>query len=300
MCADFSKEEVCVKQLGSHPSRVANRSLKKDETYLLGPMGWLELVEGKYKYHVYFGNRMLAANTLQTSETDTDQPPPTVSISGITANLEGNSQLENPTPSKKFKADSGTVQTTLQFASGESSAGASSVSDLELKSWTDKETLLVYRHGPVFHSDKVAAFDVDYTIIETASGKKFPTGPTDWKFMSQTQSKLKSLVEEGFRIVLITNQLGISKGRPTKAEFKQKVEAIASQLRIPLILMASTTKDSYRKPCTGMWDHLRLHENGQVEVDLKSSFYVGDAAGREVGWMPGMYMCLLYQNLVFM
>ncbi|VDK78596.1 unnamed protein product, partial [Cylicostephanus goldi] len=35
----------------------------------------------------------------------------------------------------------------------------------------------------------------------------------------------------------------------------------------------------YRKPCTGMWKEL-LEANGEVDVDVSKSLYVGDAAGR--------------------
>lgn len=170
---------------------------------------------------------------------------------------------------------------------------------LELKTWKEEDTLLVYQHGPVVHRIKIASFDMDNTIIETASGKKFATGPTDWKLMTRVASKLRSLVDEGFRVVFVTNQLGISKGKPTKADFKKKVESIATSLQIPLLLLASTTKDIYRKPCTGMWDHLVLHENGPADVDMKFSFYVGDAAGREAGWMPGIiYIFTVHKTVV--
>ena len=36
-----------------------------------------------------------------------------------------------------------------------------------------------------------------------------------------------------------------------------------------------------------MWEHLVQHENGGVKVEKEASFFVGDAAGREAGWMPG-------------
>lgn len=39
-------------------------------------------------------------------------------------------------------------------------------------------------------------------------------------------------------------------------------------------------KDRFRKPSPGVWDLLTVHFNGGERVDLSSSFYVGDAAGR--------------------
>ncbi|CAO3637786.1 unnamed protein product [Cunninghamella blakesleeana] len=59
------------------------------------------------------------------------------------------------------------------------------------------------------------------------------------------------------------------------------------QLPIPVLLFASLQKDIYRKPMRGMWDEL-IQEYNDTEVDLKNSFYVGDAAGRSAGWKPNM------------
>ena len=66
----------------------------------------------------------------------------------------------------------------------------------------------------------------------------------------------------------------------------QKMEAVAKKLCVPLLLLAAISRDSYRKPCTGMWEHLVQHENRAVKVE-EVSFFVGDAAGREASWMPG-------------
>lgn len=41
-------------------------------------------------------------------------------------------------------------------------------------------------------------------------------------------------------------------------------------------------KDKFRKPATGMWDWL-VNES-TVDIDKASSFYIGDAAGRQDGW----------------
>ena len=225
--------------------------------------------------------------------------PDSISVSGSkdkTGDEKSDEDYLKEPPAKKMKR--GGLQTTLK---GMDSAGpGGSDSGPKESKWREVDSLLVFQYGPAVHSTKVASFDVDNTIIETSSGKKFATGPTDWKFMSQVTGKLKSLAKEGFKIIFITNQLGISKGKPTKQEFKKKTEDIASKLDVPLLVLASTTKDIYRKPCTGMWEHLLQHENGSVEIDMKSSFYVGDAAGREVGWLPGnhFYRCVVVFMIV--
>ena len=53
----------------------------------------------------------------------------------------------------------------------------------------------------------------------------------------------------------------------------------AAQAGLPFLCLIATSKDEYRKPETGCW---RLVEalNGDIAVDRKASFFVGDSAGR--------------------
>jgi len=52
-----------------------------------------------------------------------------------------------------------------------------------------------------------------------------------------------------------------------------------------LVLMAAA-KDQFRKPQTSMVDYMLQHLNQGMVMDVKSSFYVGDAAGRDVRCAP--------------
>ena len=57
--------------------------------------------------------------------------------------------------------------------------------------------------------EKIAAFDMDGCLITPKSGAKFPKNADDWKLLSnQVQPKLKSLHNEGYKIVIFTNQAG--------------------------------------------------------------------------------------------
>lgn len=70
--------------------------------------------------------------------------------------------------------------------------------------------------------------------------------------------------------------------------FKNKFRQIATQLKVPLTLLAATNYDKFRKPDTGMMEYLLQELNGGVEMDKSKSFYVGDAAGRTANWKPRM------------
>lgn len=66
------------------------------------------------------------------------------------------------------------------------------------------------------------------------------------------------------------------------ADFKAKVGAVFGQLEFPVMLLAATARDQYRKPRTQMW-HEVLEEfdlDANNESDMKACFFVGDAGGR--------------------
>merc|ERR1719342_989486 len=137
-------------------------------------------------------------------------------------------------------------------------------------------------------SSKIASFDIDGTLITTKSGRVFPLDEHDWKIIySEVPGKLKQLVEDGFKLVWITNQAGIAKGKLTIQQFSKKVVNILSRLGVNATVFVSTADTGYfRKPRPGIWEWLELRGNG-VKVEKEESFYCGDAAGREAGFITG-------------
>ncbi|OWP01550.1 polynucleotide kinase 3 phosphatase [Marssonina coronariae] len=140
---------------------------------------------------------------------------------------------------------------------------------------------------------KIAAFDFDSTLITTSSGKKFAADAHDWKWWhSSVPTKLRKLYsDEGFRVVIVSNQGGISLKPDIKAPksslsklslFQSKVSAVLGQLDIPISIYAATGKDKYRKPRTGMWTEiLDDYDITPGDLDIDNSIFVGDAGGRE-------------------
>lgn len=106
-------------------------------------------------------------------------------------------------------------------------------------------------------------------------------------------TRLKQIHEDGFTIAILTNQKGISLKDNAKAlqkdstslrNFKDQLTFFLRQLTFPVFICAATENDIYRKPRSGMWQELLklLHIfSDSDQVDMKSSFYIGDAAGRE-------------------
>ncbi|KAL2133750.1 hypothetical protein VTI74DRAFT_1732 [Chaetomium olivicolor] len=141
---------------------------------------------------------------------------------------------------------------------------------------------------------KIAAFDLDSTLITPASGKRHADDPADWKWWHPSvPSRLRQLYHEGgYRVVIFTNQGGLTlhpdpKSKAPKSAknrvpvFKQKCNAVLAQLDIPMTLYAATGKDIYRKPRPGMWTEMRDdYVLAESDIDRENSVFVGDAGGR--------------------
>jgi len=151
---------------------------------------------------------------------------------------------------------------------------------LDSSAWTSFETMLIrnYNFKP---STKIISFDLDSTLIETKSGGPFAKNKDDWKLWdNKIPSVLKDYCSKGYSMVIFTNQGGIGSNKVKPDDFKKKVENIQKTLDVPLLLLAATESDKYRKPSKGMWEHFKENFSKGTDIDLGESFYVGDAAGR--------------------
>lgn len=151
----------------------------------------------------------------------------------------------------------------------------------------DRKELLVYTPENCKAQEKIAAFDIDGTIIKTKSGARFPKDPTDWVFNYSDLPKKLQKLGESHKIAFFTNQSGIGKDSGKIKGFKGKIESIIQKIGIPVQVFVATGRSIYRKPAPGMWNVL-LSKNPGVDVTIPDSFYVGDAAGRDKNWAPNM------------
>lgn len=150
---------------------------------------------------------------------------------------------------------------------------------------------------------KIAAFDLDDTVIKPKSGKKFPINADDWEFLNdRVVPTLQKLHKDNYLIMIISNKKSISTGKMTVEEFQYKLEAIHAALdELPFICLYSTGNDIYRKPRTGLWDEFVLANHGtdKSPIDLSKSFYCGDAAGRPKDFADTDYKFALNAGLPF-
>ncbi|XP_041455017.1 bifunctional polynucleotide phosphatase/kinase-like [Lytechinus variegatus] len=183
------------------------------------------------------------------------------------------------------KSSSGNADISGRGSTTAPAAGSGKPSTVE--EWKEEGKLLVYKSVGVKAGSKIVCFDMDGTLITTSSGKVFAQNADDWKIIySEVPGKLKKLHDGGYKIVIFTNQLGISKGKLTVKEFRRKLGNVVKKLGVPVQAFAATSGGVYRKPMTGMWEYLLSKGNDGIAIDVKASMYIGDAAGRPADWGP--------------
>ncbi|KAJ8981130.1 hypothetical protein NQ317_007905 [Molorchus minor] len=157
---------------------------------------------------------------------------------------------ESTQVAKKKKMDFSIFNTTKQDDKG-------TVSSKGSWSTMDNKEVLIYTSEDCKGSSKIAAFDLDGTLTKTKSGARFPKDSNDWELnFGSLLQQLKKAHEEKFKI-----------------------------LSLPIQVFVAIGRSIYRKPALGMWNALK-ELNDNLPVDLTTSFYVGDAAGREKNWAP--------------
>lgn len=120
---------------------------------------------------------------------------------------------------------------------------------------------------------KIAAFDLDGTLVFTATGRKpFQiNSPDDWVMPPSVLSTLIDVSEDS-NVVIFTNQSVFND------IIKKKLESIVSYLKnkgVDPYVFVATGHDEYRKPNNGMF---KLFEKVHPE-DFEYVFYCGDAVG---------------------
>lgn len=149
---------------------------------------------------------------------------------------------------------------------------------------TDEYIKGLYKiNGNYLNRTKVSAFDLDDTLITPTENKKFSVTSSDWEFYDNShnidiiKTKLLSLYNDDYIIVIFTNQKGIGSGKLNINIWMEKISNMCNKLNIPIIILASLTDNMYRKPMLGLWDmFLKIMQNS---INIDASFYCGDAGG---------------------
>ncbi|KAK1864171.1 hypothetical protein I4F81_006721 [Pyropia yezoensis] len=133
---------------------------------------------------------------------------------------------------------------------------------------------------------KVAAFDLDHTLIAPRSAKARFFGPTETTWapaVPHVLSGLAATAAAGYLVVVLTNQGGLSKQPRLLPTLRGRVESFAAAVgpAVPFAVYAAPGYNRLRKPAVGLWEAMvAAVSSAGGAVDAAASFYVGDAAGR--------------------
>jgi bifunctional polynucleotide phosphatase/kinase len=140
---------------------------------------------------------------------------------------------------------------------------------------------------------KIAAFDLDHTLIASKSGKKITKVKDDFKIIVDV-NLIKELILDNFIIIVFTNQ----KNTFTEDDLRDRMNLVQKAMGIKFSWYAALHDDLRRKPYPTMYhvalEHIMairnmygidLVHNHSLDAILKlihpDSFYCGDAAGRD-------------------
>lgn len=126
-------------------------------------------------------------------------------------------------------------------------------------------------------------FDLDYTLIKTKSGKKFPINKNDWELLyAVIQNKIKKIAGLNSLIGIISNQKGL-KNKEQKEDWIYKIKQIDKVISLDFVF-ASVTDDRFRKPLPGSFEFMKekfINIDWDKLLNEKKIYYIGDAFGRE-------------------
>ncbi|KAI6654898.1 Sodium-independent sulfate anion transporter-like [Oopsacas minuta] len=250
LIADYTSQEVSVQHKGSQDSSVAGQILANGDKVIVGNGSYFCLLGDMFKYNIFF--RMKSSLGSQSSPIKD----------------EDNETLQIEPVAKRSKLD--------YFLKSSNHTLQSPISNGK---WSIDGSIVIHK-SPLLYG-KIAAFDLDGTLITTKSGNVFPKNISDWKpLYTGVKNKLQSLHHnDGYDIVVFSNQMGISTGKTSITGMKEKLDSILRFFEVPANIIFATKKDINRKPAPGMWSYFQTN-SGDCPADIADSFYCGDAAGR--------------------
>lgn len=215
-----------VKQLGINPSGLDGFALKSGGVYKVEHGSRIEVLLNQYIHVIEF------------------EPPP--------------DNCEKTTNKRKFEEDTSSHKRMKRSDSDpqiEKPEVKAALADI----WEeiDNGDLYIFTSKGVKSSTKIAAFDMDGTLIKTKSGKVHPVDTNDWQIAFPTvPQKLAEQINNGYKVIILSNQAPIGNGRVKIADFKKKIENLVRELNIPVQVYIATGRGFYRKPMIGMWKTL--------------------------------------------
>ncbi|XP_020297314.1 uncharacterized protein F21D5.5-like [Pseudomyrmex gracilis] len=292
LCGNYAKAIVTVQQVGTHASGFNGFKMEKNIRFVAKHTDHVELLYGKYAFEIEFNPPPQTEDSERKKRSYELEEVDVTEVDEAKCNkkmlkLHHNSDEELDNNRKEKECSSKGDDSTQTTAAVDSPIITESSNNTEWES-IDEGKLVIYTLSSVQNQDKVAAYDMDNTLIKTKSGRVFPKNHNDWELLyPHIPDELKLLHECGYKVVIFTNQAALSSGKVNINNFKQKIENIVKKIGVPIQVFIAAGYNIYRKPRIGMWNYLQRKKNGRIPIDKLTSFYIGDAAGRPKNWDHG-------------
>jgi D-glycero-D-manno-heptose 1,7-bisphosphate phosphatase len=134
---------------------------------------------------------------------------------------------------------------------------------------------------------KLILFDIDGTLVETASGETFRKSADDWKYLPGRVEKCKQLWQSGVKVALVSNQGGVAFGLLDPHEIRHELTKTAEGVHAAYVAMCFShpkakieqfrEDSSRRKPGPGMLLEA-IEASGEKKQDV---LMVGDRSEDE-------------------
>ena len=155
---------------------------------------------------------------------------------------------------------------------------------MEFKWILEKNLIFGYDTNKIINQNKIKSiylFDLDYTLIKTKSGKKFPIDKNDWILLYDNIPNILSNLTNCI-IGIITNQKGL-KNNQQIINWIDKIKSIRQVIQFDFIF-ASLIDDQYRKPIPNSLEFIKKQfvnvDWNEININ-KKIYYIGDAFGRQ-------------------
>ena len=132
-------------------------------------------------------------------------------------------------------------------------------------SWLNKHTCYYLINKDTIDDNEFIAFDFDDTLVDLKTKN----------ILDNVLNTLTQLYNTGYRLVIFSNQMGITKNKTTHKQIQDIFMKFIKQLNIPIHIFYSTDSDIYRKPNIEMYNLFNELYTNNIK------YYCGDAAGRK-------------------
>ncbi len=153
---------------------------------------------------------------------------------------------------------------------------------------------------------RIVFLDRDGVINKYPGDLEYVKSPEEFHFLPKVKLGLKRLNDSGFKIIVISNQAGVSKGIYAQETLDLITKNMLKELSTDKISISGVYYCTHRqedncpcrKPRTGLIDMAlsKLRDEG-LEADLKHSFFIGDTIRDiETGKAVGLKTILVFSG----